>query len=176
MLLSSMLRYIVERAGGAKTFDYTSRYVHILSEFNEQSEFNPAMAYRVDTFLLGDLGSFKSQDTYKAFDMRRKADDTTYRATKPAYQGLLVVLVRIKLRTVTMDFMQPFPIFGAGSGFDEKNFEEALRTINDGLVIRDVKGKKLFGRIAKEGDKWCWRRLPGAAAELSSCGMSWGNV
>jgi hypothetical protein len=172
-----MLRYVIERSGGAKTFDYSSRYVHILSEFNAQSEFNPATAYRVDTFLLADLGFFKTQDTYKAFDTRLKADDAAYRATKPdSYQGLLVMAVRVKLGTLTMDFMQLFPVFGAGSGFDERDFEEALRIINDGLVIREEKGKMTFGRIAKEGDKWRWRRLPGAAAALSSRGMSWGSV
>ena len=176
MLLCSLLRYIVDRAGGAKIFDYSSYYVHILSEFNEQSEFNPATAYRLDTCVLADLGPFKSQDSYKAFRVRLDGDDTAYRATKPTYQGTLVMVVRIKLGAATMDFMQPFPIFGAGSGFAESDFEEALQIINDGLVIRDVKGKKLFGHMTKEGDKWRWRRLPGAAAALSSRGMSFGIV
>jgi hypothetical protein len=174
VLLHAILRYAVDRAGGAGKVDFSKQFIRILCQFHEQYNFNPATSYRIISLHFAEYADLPDQSCVEHCQAKLKADDAALGATCATYQGSLNVMV--SLGGLGIDILQPFPIWAPGTGLVEEDYEEAIKIINEGLVIRDVRGTKYFGRVAKKNDKWRWTKLPGAAGDLSSRGLSWGTM
>jgi hypothetical protein len=173
LLLASVVNLAVLGAGGGSRFDYSRRYLKINLPFteniDEDGHFNPATSFRINSMDFGDIADLEKMGVLEPSRAKFKADDTTWKAMYPRYKGLLIVVFDVG----TFDILQAFPIMLSEKGPDEDGLEKGLSLINNGLVIREVDGVKKFGQIRKESGKWRWRKLPGAAGELSFQGMSW---
>lgn len=166
VLLHTILGYAVDCAGGAGQVDFSKQFIRISCQFNEQSNFNPATAYRITSLDFVKFTDLSDQSGLEAMQAKLRADAAVFGTTCATYQGSVIVMV--SLCDLDVDIMQLLPIWSPGTGLTPEGYKEALEMINDGLAIRVVGGTKYFGRVAKENNKWRWKKLPGAGGNLSS--------
>jgi hypothetical protein len=165
------------RCEDVSRFDYASRYLEINLRYRMDSNDNPGIAFHIKEakfhlfteleiyqFPCGiNTASLKSQhESYKTLD--RQA-----RATNEDFAGLLRVLWMMEGYT----FWDWYIVHShAYNEVDREWLFHLRRMVEGGFVVRGVGNFGRVGRIDKDGGKWRWKELPGAAGDLKTYGYS----
>jgi len=163
------------RCEGVSTFDYSKRYLEINLRYRSDCKDNPGAAFHIKGagfHLISELENFPSpcgvNSVLESLRQKEEKIERQQRATTKDFAGILRVLWEMEGYTLWYSFIIRKL---RGHDADKEWLPHLRRMVDGGFVLRGVGNFGRVGRIVKDGKKWRWKELPGAAGDMKSYGF-----